>query len=933
MNTLYVIDGSGFIFRAFHALPPLESSTGEAVGAIYGFCTMVVRLLLDKKPGLIGVAFDTPQKTFRHELYTLYKAHRPAPAPELVAQFAGVRRACEVFGLPILETPGVEADDVIASYAVEAVKHGYRAEIIASDKDFMQLIGPGITMYDPLKKRLIGEEEVVEKWGVTPEEVVQVQALMGDSTDNIPGVPGVGPKTASEWIARYKTVANLLEHAKELPPSKRRDMLIAHKEQALLSLELARLKTDVPLERPLESLKMIRRNDGELDAFLSTYEFHTLRERLIREHFLRPVVQELPALVQEPLTPQTLPLLEAQAELSGTVALTWGVSHSNAKMGKEKDAKGGEGRGDRDGDRDGDGEGGEGGDGGEGGEGGGKPHGFWIGLWAGESGKTLFTLKKNLSEMVPLMLPFFSNARITKIVHDGKGLLKHLHRYSPELTLVPMHDLLLLSYVIYGGHVDHSLASIAQRLFPSSSPLHYCDHASGSNSGGGGNSDGDGDGDGESGSGSGALVQTLVQACWQAYPLLSRELEKSGSVEVYSNLEKPLIPVLARMEEWGIRVDPQKLHELSASFEERLAVLEAKIFELSGETFNIASPKQLGEVLFEKLGWPSGKRGKSGAFQTSADVLERFAREGRPLAELLLEWRHLSKLKSTYSDALVRQISPEDQRIHTTYAMAETTTGRLSSLSPNLQNIPARTAEGKLIRNAFVAEKGYIFISLDYSQIELRLLAHIAHVPQLVEAFFENRDIHLSTAMDVFGLPAEQVTDDHRRQAKTINFGILYGMSAFGLAQQLSLARAQAQRYIDRYFQTYPGIHAYIEQTLAYGREHGFVRTLWGRRCFIPGLLSSHRQEKMAAERQAINAPLQGSSADIIKRAMILIDACIREQCVGARLLLQVHDEVVLEVPADKADAWEPLFREKMQEAAQLSVPLDVHSTMSSYWS
>ena len=868
-HKLYLIDGSGFIFRAFHALPPLTTSQGTPIGAVLGFCTMLFKLWEEKCPTYWAVVFDSAQPTFRKHLYAQYKANRTAPPEELVLQFDLIRKACNAFNVPTIEVGGFEADDLIASYAVQGKAKGWEIEVVSSDKDLMQLVTTKIDFYDPMKNKHFGKEAIKEKWGVLPQQITDVQALVGDKIDNIPGIPGIGIKTASAWIDRFGSLENLLQNYHEIAQIKKRELIHHHKETALLSYQLAKLKEDIPLPLPIEALSYQAADPIPLSDFLQHYEFTTLYDRLMRKGFLSSPAQteKKPCI----LTEEMLTSFYEAIENKGQIALFFDQTDAILTQNSQKSICG-------------------------------------VGLCYAEDSAFYLPLEQDFQSIaLPFLKKILENSAILKIVHDAKTLISVLEKKHTELT--PFDDVMLLSYVIEGGVKPHAISDIFRRTLPMDSILRHLSSFEGQDN-----------------------AAYAAQGLLKSHSLLKTQLHACRSATIYENLERPLALILAQMEKTGILLDQPHLKALHAQLEIQLKDLEKIIYSLASTSFNIGSPKQLGEVLFEQLKWEGGKKGKSGAYQTSSEVLETFADQGYELATNILQWRHLAKLKNTYTEALLRQVNPLTGRISTSYNMVETTTGRLSSVSPNLQNIPIRTPLGKEIRKAFIATEGTLLLSLDYSQIELRLLAHMAPIPELQQAFQAHEDIHAQTASKLFGCPISEVTSEYRRKAKIINFGIIYGMSAFGLSKQLGISTKQAQEYIDRYFNKYPGASDYIERTKKEAQEKGFVQTLWRRRCKIPNILHPNYIARSAAERQAINAPLQGSSADIIKRAMIHSFNWIHQENLQINLLLQIHDELIFEIPEDQEKFITPSLKKIMKESAFLSVPLEINATAGKRW-
>jgi DNA polymerase-1 len=915
---LYIVDGSGFIFRAFHALPPLtRKSDGLPVGAVAGFCNMIWKLLVDMKaapdaPTHLAVVFDHSESTFRNQLYADYKAHRP-PAPEdLVPQFPLVREATRAFGVPSLELPGYEADDIIAAYACKVRDLGGEVVIVSSDKDLMQLVGDRVSMLDTMKNVRIGRAEVMEKFGVPPEKVVDVQALCGDSVDNVPGAPGIGIKTASALITEYGDLDTLLARAGEIKQDKRRQTLIDFADQIRLSRQLVQLDCDTPLPLPIDELAIDEPDAETLAAFLEAMEFRTLARRVVEARgggapapvqrsaepdAPKPIDTSLYACVKDV---PTLDAWIAKARAAGMVAFdveTDGPSSSTSDLcGVSLAVAPGE--------------------------------ACYIPLGhAAEDGLALGgdLGQIPLAEAVARLKPLLEDPGVLKIAHNAKYELGVLARLGVEVA--PIEDTMLISYVLEGGLHNHGMEELAG-LWLGHQPISFKAVV--------------GTGKAQKPFRHVGLAEATCYVAEDAditlrlHRLLRPRLTREGLLTVYETLERPLPKVLAQMERAGIKIDPAQLHTLSNDFSLRMADFEAQAQTLVGRPFNLGSPKQIGDVLFGEMGLPGGKKTATGVWSTDASVLEQLAAEGHALPRLLLDWRQLSKLKGTYTDALAQAVAPSTGRIHTSYALASTTTGRLSSNDPNLQNIPVRTEEGRKIRRAFVAEPGNVLISADYSQIELRLLAHIGDIPQLKRAFLDGLDIHASTASEMFGVPVEGMPAETRRRAKAINFGIIYGISAFGLANQLSIPQDEAGAYIKTYFERFPGIRAYMDRMRHTVRTQGFVTNLFGRKIHIPAATSKSVHDRQFAERAAINAPIQGAAADVIRRAMIRMPAALKAEGLAARMLLQVHDELVFEAPAAEAEAACAVARRVMERATEpvvsLSVPLVVDARAAANW-
>lgn len=930
-SRLLLVDGSGYIFRAYHSLPPLTRPDGTAVGAVYGFLNMMFKLLDSVKPGdSIAVIFDASRQTFRNEIYPEYKAHRPPAPDDLIPQFALVREATRALNLPSIEMEGFEADDIICSYVHEARRAQMEVVIISSDKDLMQLVQEGVSMFDPMKQKPIGRAEVLEKFGVPPELVVDAQALIGDSTDNVPGVPGIGPKTAAELINAYGSLEGVLTRAAEIKQQKRRETLIEFAEQARISRRLVELKCDVALPVPVEQLGQQSPQAEVLLPFLRTQNFNSLITRASDKFKFsgEAVTAAAPATAERMEAVYTLVTDEAvlktwvsKAETAGIVAIdteTTGLDPMQVELvGISLCVEPGE--------------------------------ACYIPIGHVESGegeKNATALPVNhqqddlfaspvtvesaklragqlpLATVMALLKPLLENPAVLKIGQNIKYDAHILRRHGAEVVAV--EDTMLLSYVLDAGLHGHGMDELSE-LFLNHKPISY-----------------------DQVTGTGRTRKSFAEVEMDAakdyaaedadvtlrlYKLLKARLVNDRMITVYETIERPLIPVLTRMEAEGIKVDVPMLAAMSKDFTARIKGFEEEIFQMAGREFTVGSPKQLGEVLFDELGLPGGKKSaKTGAYATGADVLETLAEAGHGIAQKVLDWRQLSKLKSTYADALQNQINPKTGRVHTSFSMAVAATGRLSSTDPNLQNIPIRTEEGRKIRHAFVAEPGKKLISADYSQIELRLLAHVADMEVLRQAFIQGADIHAATASQMFGVPLNEVSSDLRRSAKTINFGIIYGISAHGLAQRLGISRSDAAQYIEKYFAQYPGIKAYMEAAIAYAREHGYIKTLYGRKVHFKDINSKNPNFRNFSERAAINAPLQGSAADIIKRAMINLQAKLDQELPEAKLLLQVHDELLVEVPEALAETAAALIKREMENAAKLSLPLTVEVSIGDNW-
>ncbi|WP_343561206.1 DNA polymerase I [Kiloniella sp. b19] len=914
---LYLVDGSGYIFRAFFGIPPMSRPDGTPVNAVFGFTNMLHKLKTDSACDGLAVIFDAGRESFRMDIYPDYKGHRPEAPEELVPQFPLIREATEAMNLPCIEMAGYEADDLIATYARQAREQGIEVTIVSSDKDLMQLLDDGIAMLDPMKNIPIGLPEVEKKFGVTPDKVVDVQALAGDSSDNVPGVPGIGVKTAAQLILEYGSLEALLERAGEIKQPKRRQNLIEHAELARISKQLVTLEQNVPVEVSLNTFAKRGEDPAKLRPFLEENGFRSILARLAgalgdapmevkdeaaaaegpasyelvqKEADLVRWIEKAHAKGMVAVDTETTSLDAIQAELVG-ISLSCGdntacyipLAHKDAEASPaELDLLGG---------------------------------------GAQNTGPEQIPLDRALELLKPLLedpavLKIGQNIKYDAIILARRGI-----------QVAPFDDTMLLSYVLEGGLGGHGMDDMAERHLGHSC-IAFKDVC---------------------GTGKNQITFDYVPlekardyaaedalVTWRLHAALKPGLVRDHLTTVYETLERPLVPILSEMEQKGIRVDRSFLHRLSNDFAGRLAKLEEEIHALAGESFTIGSPKQLGEILFGKMALPGGKKSKSGAWSTGADILEKLAAEGHSLPARVLDWRQLAKLKSTYTDALQEQINPETGRVHTSYSQAVTTTGRLSSSDPNLQNIPIRTEEGRKIRDAFIAEEGFTLISADYSQVELRLVAHIAQEEALCQAFAEGQDIHAITAHQVFGAPLEAMDPMVRRQAKAINFGIIYGQSAFGLAQTLGISNTEAKNYITAYFERFPGIRRYMDEIKETARANGYVETLFGRRIHIPAITEKNPMRRNFGERAAINAPIQGTAADIIKRAMVRMPEALCTAGLDASMLLQVHDELIFEAPKEQVEKTIEVVRAVMENATdpvlKLSVPLVADAGTGNSW-
>lgn len=918
---LHLIDGSAFIFRAYHALPPLtRKSDGLPVGAVSGFCNMLNRYIEDNNgpdaPTHVAVIFDHSSHSFRNNIFDGYKANRP-PAPEdLVPQFPLTREATKAFNIACEEMEGFEADDMIATLACQARDAGGRVTIISSDKDLMQLVGDGIEMYDAMKNKRIDREGVFEKFGVYPDRVIDVQSLAGDSVDNVPGAPGIGVKTAASLINEFGDLDELLSRAVEIKQPKRRQTLLDHAEQIKLSRELVTLDCNTPLTFSLEDLEFRAPIPGKLLDFLTKMEFRTLTKRIAQKFELEiPTSDNLDTTITNNIS-EKIPFDSANYEYiktadqlqtwvhkiyeTGYVAIDTETTSLNDMLAELV--------------------------------------GISLATEIGSACYIPISHKEgqdddlfnnfqlvegqlDLEYVLDCLRPVLTDDSILKIGQNIKYDAKILSRYGIEITT--FDDTMLLSYAMHGGLHNHGMDALSER---------YLDHSPISIKT-------------LIGSGKSAITFDKVKIedavtyaaedadiTLRLWKIFKQKLHLSKVTKVYESLERPLVSVLAQMEKNGVKVDRETLSRMSNAFAQKMVGLEAEIYELAGETFNVGSPKQLGEIMFDKLGYEGGKKGKNGAYATGADILEELA-TSYDFPKRVLDWRQLSKLKSTYTDALQDHINPDTGRVHTSYSIAGAVTGRLSSTEPNLQNIPVRTEDGRRIREAFVAESGNILVSLDYSQIELRILAHIAKIDALKQAFHEGLDIHAMTASEMFDVPLNQMTPEIRRQAKAINFGVIYGISGFGLARNLRIPRAEAQGFIDRYFDRFPGIKEYMDKTIKFSKENNYVKTLFGRVIHTPEI---NAKGPMAgfAKRAAINAPIQGTAADIIRRAMIRVPGAIKD--LPAKMLLQVHDELLFEVKEefsqDLVDKVQSIMETASLPFLKMDIPLSVDAGHGLNW-
>ena len=906
----YLVDGSGYIFRAYYALPPLSrKSDGLPTGAVSGFCSMLFKLLEDarsddskNKPTHFAVIFDSARKNFRNEIYSEYKANRAEAPDDLAPQFEYIRKSVEAFNLPSIELINYEADDLIATYAKKIIESGAKVTVISSDKDLMQLVSTKIRLFDPMKSKVIGEKEVFEKFGVKPNQVIDVQSLAGDSSDNIPGVPGIGVKTAAELINKYKNLDTLLKKASEIKQNKRRETLIANKDKALLSKQLVTLKDDVPIKNNPSEFLIKKINKDKLYNFLREMEFNRLLsqaisfygepgeknfsqdkkskpskintkqyQKIIKENDLNKLIIDLnkKSIISvdtetSSLDPQVAELIGISLSYAENISFYIPVGHKNIK-GLNKD----------------------------------------------------FVVKK--------LKPILEDPSIKKVGQNIKYDFIILKKYGVELN--PVEDTMLLSYTLDAGNNRHNMDTLSE-LHLNHKTISYKDLV---------------------GSGKKQLKFSEVDidkateyaaedadVTLRLYEILSERVSDEKLSQIYEAFEKPMIKILSKLETYGIKVDDNYLKELSKKFEKRLEKIEKEIFKISGKEFNIGSPKQLGEIIYNELKIAKLKKTKKGSLATSAKILEDLALTGQKFPNLILEWRQVSKLKSTYTDALQDHINKDTKRVHTSFLLAATNTGRLASSDPNLQNIPIKTSDGKEIRKAFIAEKNNVLISADYNQIEMRILADMADVKELKKAFKQNQDIHKLTASQVFGVPINKISEDQRRKAKAINFGIIYGITQYGLAKQISVSNEEAQEFINSYFKKFPEIKDYMNSTIKSCRKLGYVSNIFGRRIHLRGINDKNFSVRSFQERAAINAPIQGSAADIIRLAMIKIDNILEEKKI-AKMLLQIHDELIFECLKKDENNVKKLIQNAMvsvssSEYHKFSIPLEVGVNSGNNW-
>lgn len=918
-NELFLIDGSGYIFRAYFALPQnLTNPAGQPVGAVLGFCNMLYKLLNDLQAENIAVIFDAAKANFRNDIYDEYKAHRPDAPEDLIPQFPLFRKAAEAFGLPAIELEGYEADDLIATYSKQAQEKGMNVTIVGSDKDLMQLINDHIKLFDPIKQAIIDAEAVEKKFGVKPEKMIDLQALTGDSVDNIPGVPSIGPKTAAQLLEEYDTLENLLDHLEEIKQPKRREVLMEHADNARMSKKLVTLAQDAPVPLSLDDMEVHDPKTPNLQAFLEEQGFKTLLTRLgygaegsvstvdnssasnpshsnddypaisensyeliDTEEQLKEFIQKVHEVGHLVFDTETTHLTPRHAEIVG-IALSYEIGQAYylplSHKAEEQDLLGG--------------------------------------------GSDQEIKQIPLDTVIKHLKPLMEDPSILKIAHNAKYDVQIFADIGINVT--PVDDTMLVSYVLDGSSHRHNMDALSEQNF-GHAPIKFEDVA--------------GKGKKQVTFDFVSLDKALDYAAEDAdvthrlYQVLKPRLAQEKMVQVYEDIERPLVPVIADMERQGVKVDPMTLKRFSDDFGKQLINLEEDIHKLAGQQFNVASPKQLGTILFDEMGLQGGKKTKTGDWSTDVSTLEKLADAGEEIVVKVLEYRQLAKLKSTYTDALQEVIHPQTKRVHTSYSMVGTSTGRLSSSDPNLQNIPIRTEQGRKIREAFVAEEGHLLLSIDYSQIELRLAAEMAGIEALKQAFKNGDDIHALTASQVFDVPMDEMTSEIRRRAKAINFGIIYGISGWGLAKQLGIEASEANEFIRAYLARFPELQNFMEEAKEEARKYGYVKTAYGRKCFTPSINDKNPMRRQGAERAAINAPLQGTAADIIKKAMIKLWHAQQNGELGeAKMLLQVHDELIFEVPEGEVEQRAEQIKEMMESVASFDVPLIAEAGWGKSW-
>ncbi len=844
---LYLVDGYGFVFRAFHSMPPLSRADGLPIGAVYGFTNMLFKFLANHEADMLAVVLDAGQKTFRHDIFPEYKSNRPEPPQELILQFPIIRDVVEAFNVKVLEKRGFEADDLIATYAKLAKSQGIEVKIVSSDKDLMQLIEEGISMYDAMKDKNIADAEVIAKFGVKPNQVLDILSLIGDSSDHIPGVKGIGIKTAAELINEFGSLDGVYQNLDKIKQERRRQMLVEGKEKAYLSKKLISLDEKVELDVSLDDLKVKELDKTKLADFLAQQGFKNLLAK-IGAHNTHVEKKENTLVSRELKSLAEIKKLIKDIENAGELGLFYDAEKLELSFGDNN---------------------------------------YYVKLSPERVQETLFDMPSedecSLPNVLQVLSGVLADESIRKITINAKDLLK-------KVDMKAYDDIAIMSYALDTGKHKYALTELTKIY----------------------------------------LGEDAVPSAYgirQIYKIIYNQLVQNKILGLYENLEKKMIGCLAQIEAKGVKIDLEYLRNLAKEFHVKVADIAARIYKIAGREFNIGSPKQLGEVLFQDLGIKLEQKSKTGKLSTGVEVLDLLEEQGHEIAGLIIEWRQYSKLLSTYIEALPKCVNPQTGRVHTNFVMTATTTGRLSSIDPNLQNIPIRTDEGHRIREAFIAEPGNLLISADYSQIELRLLAHTANMKQLQDAFIHGDDIHAITASQMFGVPVDKVDSNLRRQAKTINFGIIYGISAFGLAKRLNISRGEAKNYIDAYFKQYPGIKEFMDSAIHYARNNGYIKTLFGRRCYVNGINDKNFAVRGNAERAAINAPLQGTAADIIKKAMVSLPDDVKQY-----MTLQIHDELLFEVPEAKVEEVSKKIKSTMENVIKLNVPLSVDVGSGKNW-
>jgi DNA polymerase-1 len=872
-SSLLIVDGYGFIFRAYHVQPSLFSPTGVPVGAIYGFTSMLLKLIAEFKPERAIIVLDHGSKNFRHNLYKDYKANRPPAPDDLIIQFKLIREAAAALNFHVLEKEGFEADDIIATLARMAVEAAKEATVVSSDKDLMSLMSNHIKIYDPVKAKYISTEDVKVKFGVAPEKIREVQALMGDASDNIPGVAGIGPKTAAVLIDQFGTVESLFNSIDQLKNPRQKDLLTKGKDNALISWQLVGLDQDVPIDVEINSLLWSPPDSNKISSFLNRFGFKSLYKRIeklfdikVQEDLIDEKTDET-FIIKEIVNSKDLRELDEQIDHTGIVAINIINDGGEAKVAISVNFT----------------------------------VVYLITIKNHNDTHDLFSYsvtKEANSNYINWLEGILRDDSIKKVTYNLKSLLKAF-----DSRVNCCDDIEIMDYCLYSGEKDRTAFKVIKR--------HLSDRKNDY-----------------------IPSQTQITSDFiQCHKVLKNELFKAKIIHLYQSIDLPICSILEQMEQSGIKIDTNLLRKLSNDFSQIIINLEKDIFALTGEKFNISSPKQLGEVLFNKMNLPFSKiGGKSSSYVTGAGVLEKLSEEGYEIADLLLKYRHVTKLKSTYTDTLPLLADPKTSRIHTTFLQTSTTTGRLSSNNPNVQNIPIRTNDGNIIRSAFIASQGCKLISADYSQIEIRILSHLADMESLKNSFIKGEDIHARTASQIFKLPIDEITPEQRRKAKAINFGIIYGISAFGLAKQLNITNKEAANYIEKYFFTYPGIKEYMETVKNFARKHGYAENLLGRRCYVPSINSKNSMQRSFAERAAINAPLQSLAADIVKLAMIKVIKLITTKKFATKMILQIHDELIFEAPENEVSIVMPLIKEAMESAYILDVPMIVDINYGNNW-